>query len=103
MTFGQELYLFALAIPLIGILATIVFRKRIRSLSKRTKAKRVQATFAGVSEIGSHLSQPSKWLFLIGLLFVIIALGRPRWGEVHKEVFKRSREVIIAFDVISVA
>jgi|TARA_B110000037_G_scaffold216782_1_gene276548 Ca-activated chloride channel family protein len=99
MTFGQELYLFALAIPLIGILATLVFRKRIRSMSKRTKSKRVQATFAGVSEISSHLSQPSKWLFLIGLIFVIIALGRPRWGEVHKEVFKRSREVIIAMDL----
>ncbi|MBT7866226.1 MAG: VWA domain-containing protein [Opitutales bacterium] len=68
-------------------------------MGKRVKAKRVQATFAGVSEIGSHLSQPSKWLFLIGLIFVIIALARPRWGEVHKEVFKRSREVIIAMDL----
>ena len=99
MTFGQELYLFALAIPVLGILATIVFRKRNFSLSSRSKVKRVKATFAGVSEIKSGLSQPSKWLFLIGLVFVIIALARPQWGEIHKEVFKRSREVIIAMDL----
>jgi len=99
MSFEQELYLFALAIPLIGILATLVFRKRVRSRNKLTKAKRVQATFAGVFEIESHLAQPSKWLFLIGLVFVIFALARPHWGEVHKQVFKRSREVIIAMDL----
>lgn len=99
MTFGQELYLFALAIPLIGILATIVFKKRSVTSSSLSKARRVKATFAGVSEIESRLSQPSKWLFLIGLIFVIIALARPRWGEIHKEVFKRSREVIIAMDL----
>ena len=99
MTFGQELYLFTLAIPVLGILTTIVFRKRIVSLSSRSKVKRVKATFAGVSEIKSGLSQPSKWLFLIGLVFVIIALARPQWGEIHKEVFKRSREVIIAMDL----
>ncbi len=99
MTFGQELYLFALAIPLIGILATIVFKKRNVSLSGHSKVKRVKATFAGVSEIDSRLSQPSKWLFLIGLIFVIFALARPQWGEIHKEVFKRSREVIIAMDL----
>ena len=99
MTFGQELYLFALAIPVLGILANIVFRKRIVSLSNRSKVKRVKATFSGVSEIKSGLSQPSKWLFLIGSVFVIIALARPQWGEIHKEVFKRSREVIIAMDL----
>ncbi len=99
MTFGQELYLFALAIPAIGILATIVFKKRILSSGERAKMNRVKATVAGVSQINSRLSQPSKWLFLIGLVFVIFALARPRWGEIHKEVFKRSREVIIAMDL----
>ena len=99
MTFGQELYLFALAIPVLGILTTIVFRKRIVSLSSRSKVKQVKATFAGVSEIKSGPNQPSKWLFLIGFVFVIIALARPQWGEIHKEVFKRSREVIIAMDL----
>ena len=59
----------------------------------------VRATFAGVAEVESRLAQPSKWLFLIGLAFVIIALARPRWGEVYAEVFQRSREVIIAMDL----
>ncbi len=99
MTFEQELYLFALAIPLVGLLATIVFKKRSTSFGARSKIRRVKATFAGVSEIDERLSRPSKWLFLIGLMFVIVALARPRWGEVHKEVFKRSREVIIAMDL----
>ncbi len=99
MTFEQELILFALAIPLAGILATIVSRKKSVSIKARSKVKRVKATFAGVSEIQSKLSQPSKWLFLIGLIFVIVALARPRWGEVHREVFKRSREVIVAMDL----
>ena len=99
MSFAEELYLFALAIPIVGMLATLVFKRRAQSLGERSKAKRVQATFAGVSEIQSRLSQPSKWLFLIGLVFVIVALARPRWGEVHKEVFQRSREVIIAMDL----
>ena len=99
MSFANELYLFALAIPIVGMLATLGFRRRAQSQGERVKAKRVQATFAGVFEIQSKLSQPSKWLFLIGLCFVIIALARPRWGEVHKEVFQRSREVIIAMDL----
>ncbi len=99
MSFGQELYLFALAIPLVGILATLVFRKRKVAFSARSKMKRVKATFAGVSEIQSQLSQPSKWLFLAGLVLVIVALARPQWGEIHTEVFKRSREVIIAMDL----
>jgi len=98
-SFAQELYLFALAIPIVGMMGTLFFRKRAQSIGDRAKAKRVQATFAGVSEIQSKLSQPSKWLFLVGLVFVIVALARPRWGEVHKEVFQRSREVIIAMDL----
>jgi len=81
------------------MMGTLFFRKRAQSIGDRAKAKRVQATFAGVSEIQSKLSQPSKWLFLVGLVFVIVALARPRWGEVHKEVFQRSREVIIAMDL----
>lgn len=99
MTFGQELFLFGLIVPIIGMLWIIVFKKRTDSANQLPKAKRVRATFAGVSEIESRLARPSKWLFLVGLTLVIIALARPRWGEVYTEVFQRSREVIIAMDL----
>jgi len=99
MTFGQELFLFGLIVPIVGMLWIIVFKNRTASINQLPKAKRVRATFAGVSEIESRLARPSKWLFLIGLMLVIIALARPRWGEVYTEVFQRSREVIIAMDL----
>ena len=99
MTFGQELFLFGLIAPIVGMLWILVFKKRASASSQLPKAKRVRATFAGVAEIESRLARPSKWLFLIGLAFVIIALARPRWGEVYTEVFQRSREVIIATDL----
>ena len=99
MSFGQELSLFGLIVPIAGMLWILVFKKRYSVTNKLPKAKRVRATFAGVAEVESRLAQPSKWLFLVGLAFVIVALARPRWGEVYTEVFQRSREVIIAMDL----
>ncbi len=99
MTFGQELFLFGLIAPIVGMLWILVFKKRVSASMRLPKAKHVRATFAGVVEVESRLAQPSKWLLLIGLAFVIVALARPRWGEVYAEVFQRSREVIIAMDL----
>ena len=81
MTFGQELFLFGLISPIAGVLWILVFKKRASASTRLPKAKRVRATFAGVAEVESRLAQPAKWLFLIGLALVIIALARPRLGR----------------------
>ena len=51
MTFGQELSLFGLIVPIAGMLWILVFKKRYSVTNKLPKAKRVRATFAGVAEV----------------------------------------------------
>ncbi len=99
MTFGNELWLYALVIPFLGLLWSVVSKKRSQSKSGLPKAARAQASFSGISLSKGRSIETSKWFFYLGLTLVVIAMARPQWGEIERDMRKRSREVIIAMDL----
>ncbi len=99
MKFGNELWLYALVIPMLGLLWSLVSKKRSQSKSDLPKAARAQASFGGISLSKARFTETSKWFFYLGLVLVVIAMARPQWGEIQRDLRKRSREVIIAMDL----
>ncbi len=99
MTFVAPYLLYLLAVPLIGLIVTIWRTQHSNRNASLAKAQHLQAGAGGLKQIASARSQRSKVFFYIGLAFIVVAVARPRWGEIEREIFQRSREIIVAIDL----
>lgn len=85
---------FVLAIPVL-IALWVLSGKRAQGLLRRLVAARLEKLLVG--ESSGRLVR--FVLILSGLLLVVLALGRPQWGEMTTENKGRGRDVIIIVDV----
>lgn len=99
MTWGEPYLLYLLAIPLIGLIASVWAAQSSNRNGELPKAEHLQAGAGQLKRIAAARSRRSKLFFFLGIALVVVALGRPRWGVIEREVFQRSREIIVAIDL----
>ena len=99
MSFGQEQWLWALALPALILIVSIVRRRQQSRALGLKKAKYANASFRSVRETAQGVGSPIKVFLSLALALSILALARPYWGSSLQITFERSREVIIAIDL----
>ena len=81
------------------LLIAMTIARRRRGMVRWPGIKRVVAAGARVLSVPAGRSVRRPWLLLLSSALVVVALGRPRWGEIEKPVFQRAREVMLALDL----
>lgn len=91
---GQYLY-FLLLIPLIIIGYIIYFLIKRRTLSKKIDTQLIPKLTDTVDRRWQVLK---ALLFILGFLFVVIAVARPKWGETLQMYKGRGIDIVIGID-----
>lgn len=78
----------AALVPVVGMLWSFLRARRTKALSRLTLS---------VPKAGADGFQLA--VFVIGLILVLLAAARPRWGRVTEKTVERSRNVVVAIDV----
>jgi Ca-activated chloride channel family protein len=101
MNFAWPLLLWLLVLPA-GLLAWELRRTRRSGGLEHPKILRAEAGLRSVvlsPDPARGATRRRRFLFCAGLALGVVAIARPRWGQVDEPVFDRSREIIIALDL----
>ncbi|MCL2334543.1 MAG: VWA domain-containing protein [Endomicrobia bacterium] len=94
--FANKSYLLLLLlIPVIVLLLSFFYEKRKRAVAIFVSESRISE----LSNVSFRAYKLKNLFFVLALIFLIIAVARPRWGEKREEVIKESSEVVLALDV----
>ena len=96
MSFGAPYWLAALA--LVPVLMVIFFsnERRRRQLLEKIVAVRLQTALAGSVSLVKRRAR--FFIFIAGLVCVIVSLAQPRYGYTWEQSKRKGRDVIIAID-----
>lgn len=96
LTFASPAWFFALLVlPVVAGLYAWAWRRN-DVLIARVVAVRLRSQLAGAVSRGRRMFKAI--LLLVVLALVVLALARPQWGFVEREVKQRGRDIIIAVD-----
>lgn len=100
MSWGEPLWLWALAAPAAAtlVLAFLPLLLRRSQGVRWPRIGRVVASGAGLRPLSPRAAR-RPWLLLLALALSVVALARPRWGDIEEPVFEQAREVMIALDL----
>jgi len=97
MTFAQPIFLYGLLLlPAAGLFLWWARRRRQVDLARLGNPALVQRLSSTVNWRGRRW-RDTLWLAVLGLL--LVALARPQWGTVTREVEQEGIEVMVALDV----
>jgi len=101
MSWAAPAWLFGLAVPAAGALALLLFSllRRRDSGPRWPRVSRLLASSHGLAPVPAQRLMRRPWLLLASASLCILALARPRWGEVEEIVTEQAREVMIALDL----
>ncbi|MGH8017512.1 MAG: VWA domain-containing protein [Opitutaceae bacterium] len=101
MNWADAHWLRLLLLPGAGALLLIAMKiaRRRETAIRWPGIKRVVAAGAHVLSVSAGRSLRRPWLLLAACACVVVALARPRWGEIEKPVYQQAREVMIALDL----
>ncbi len=100
MSFAWPHLLYLLIVPL----ALLWWEWRRRQQQRSNHHPKILQAEAGQSHLqlsGQGVTKQSRarlWLY-VGLMFSVISLARPQWGQLEEPVFDQSREILIAIDL----
>jgi Ca-activated chloride channel family protein len=94
--FADKIYLLALLlIPVLAIFFYLAFRKRAADLALLISRR----NFLSLTNVNLSAYKVKNLLIIATLVFIIIAMSRPQFGDKKKTVIKESSEIVIALDV----
>lgn len=96
LTFASPHWFWALAIVPAVIALYIWSQRRSRNLILKVVAPRLREQLAGAVSAGLRTFKAA--LVVLAFVCLVIALARPQWGFIQREVKQRGRDVIIAVD-----
>ncbi len=101
MNWADPHWLRLLLIPGAGALLLVAMKiaRRRENAIRWPGIRRVVAAGAHVLSVPAGRSLRRPWLLLAACACVVVALARPRWGEIEKPVFQQAREVMLALDL----
>ena len=102
MTFAWPQLLWLLLAPAALLGWELTHRRRTAAISRpkilRAEAAAHSLTLSTFNASPSTAATPRYWLFL-GLVFAVLAVARPQWGQLEEPVFDQSREILLAIDL----
>jgi Ca-activated chloride channel family protein len=94
--FSDKIYLLLLLlVPILIIFFYFTFRKREKDLASFIS----EANFSSLTNVNLSTYKIRNIVIVMALLFVVIALARPQFGDKKKIVIKESSEIVIALDI----
>lgn len=97
MNFAEPLYLFCFGpLLLLGLLLLVVNQRKKAALARLGEPELVARLSAAVNWSGRRWR---TWLWFTTLVFVIVALARPRWGTQVEYMERQGVEIMVALDV----
>ena len=94
--FGKpSMLLWLLLLPVCGLFLSLAWHRKQSALARLGNIVLVQRLIASTS-VARQITR--RGLVLAALLFVILALAHPRWGNREREVVRRGVDVIVAID-----
>lgn len=94
--FGESSYLFF--IPIVIITLIFFFRWANSVITKRLQLFSSSALSETQKSRGHHTKNLRSGLIIVGVIFILIALARPQWGESLVEQKSRGLDIVIALD-----
>jgi Ca-activated chloride channel family protein len=97
MTFGHPHAFWLLAVVVVGALLDRVKRDQKQLACPRIPRLRAEATRIDFSPQSTQ--RELRWRLWLGCALLVVALASPRFGFVHEDDVKNSREVVLAIDL----
>ena len=91
----KSLLLLLLLLPVLAVLFYVFYKKRKKDLGLLISKNNLSV----LSNVDLRKYGIKYFFTLLGILFLILALARPQYGEKTQKVIKESSEIVIALDI----
>jgi Ca-activated chloride channel homolog len=90
-----EMLFWLLLLPLCSVFLSITWYRKTRALQRFGSAQLVRKL---VAQTSFNKQIMKRILLLVAMLFVILSLAHPRWGELEEEVERMGIDILVALD-----